>query len=251
MSFIEKFNRTIKVINLHRDFRKYFKIVPAFNDELKNEVYKLRYQVYCRELGWEPPNETLLEKDAYDDRSYHCLLQNINSEEFIGCIRIVVPDLRFPNAPLPFENVCAGSLDQGVPDLSMQLNNSIGEASRLAVIGKYRSRRREKNKSIHISKQDFEEQGHTRFPYIPVGLYMAMLHIARAKEIKKIYILTEPLLARHFNMLGGGLSSVGQPIEHRGIRQAFELDVDEVISGMKFLLRPLFDEIAKDVKKAL
>lgn len=251
MSFVAKVNRTMKVINLHRDFRKYFRIVPAFSDELKNEVYKLRYQVYCLELGWEPPNDTLLESDAFDARSYHCLLQSVNNDEFVGCIRIVVPDAYFPNMPLPFENVCAGSLDPGVPDLSMQLNNSIAEASRLAVIGKYRSRRREKNKAFHMSKQDFEETGHTRFPYIPVGLYMAMLHIARAKGVKKIYMLTEPLLARHFNMLGGGLSPVSKPVEHRGIRQAFELDVDQVISRMKILLRPLFEEIGKDVHKSL
>jgi len=28
-------------------FNQYFEMVPAISEELKNEVYKLRYQVYC------------------------------------------------------------------------------------------------------------------------------------------------------------------------------------------------------------
>ena len=38
-------------------FNEYFDMVPAVSDELKKEVYKLRYQVYCIEAGFEDPEQ--------------------------------------------------------------------------------------------------------------------------------------------------------------------------------------------------
>ena len=39
--------------NIITPFNEYFEMVPALTDELKNEAFKLRYQVYCVETGFE------------------------------------------------------------------------------------------------------------------------------------------------------------------------------------------------------
>jgi N-acyl amino acid synthase of PEP-CTERM/exosortase system len=50
-------------------------MVPAYSDALKNEVYKLRYQVYCIETGFEKPElyPDGIEFDEYDSQSFHYL----------------------------------------------------------------------------------------------------------------------------------------------------------------------------------
>ena len=42
-------------------FNEYFEMVPAVSDQLKNEAYKLRYQVYCIETGFEKIGIILME----------------------------------------------------------------------------------------------------------------------------------------------------------------------------------------------
>ena len=48
---------------------------------------RLRYKVYVEEKGWEPPNEHKLEKDVYDDFSYHFGVYV--DKELIGSARLI------------------------------------------------------------------------------------------------------------------------------------------------------------------
>ena len=43
------------VKSIDEAFHDYFEIVPATTEALKTEVYRLRYQVYCLETGFENP----------------------------------------------------------------------------------------------------------------------------------------------------------------------------------------------------
>ena len=36
-------------------FNEFFEMIPAVSEELKYEVYKLQYKVYCIETGFENP----------------------------------------------------------------------------------------------------------------------------------------------------------------------------------------------------
>lgn len=40
--------------NLGHGFRKYFEIHAAIDDSLRDHVYRIRHEVYCEELGFEP-----------------------------------------------------------------------------------------------------------------------------------------------------------------------------------------------------
>ena len=104
-----------KISDLGSTFRQYFEIVPALSDALKDEVYRIRHQVYCEDLKFEPARSDKRETDEYDLHSLHLLIRSVKTNEFIGCTRIVRPLPDDPYYPLPFEKACATLLT--VPSL--------------------------------------------------------------------------------------------------------------------------------------
>ena len=56
-------------MDLVEPYHEFFSITMADTDELRKEVFRLRYDVYCKELGWEDPANfpDALERDIYDD----------------------------------------------------------------------------------------------------------------------------------------------------------------------------------------
>ena len=59
-------------LNLGAGFRKYFRALPALDEDLRRTVYTIRHAVYCDELGYEAARADRLESDAFDARSSIC-----------------------------------------------------------------------------------------------------------------------------------------------------------------------------------
>ena len=81
--------------DLGAGFAQYFELLPALDDASRQEVYRIRHEVYCRDLGWEPLRDDGMETDALDARSVHCLMRRKGSGEPVGCTRLI---LRQPGA---------------------------------------------------------------------------------------------------------------------------------------------------------
>ena len=247
-----KMSRLREMLQLHKHFHTYFKVVPAVTPELVREAQRIRHSVYCEELGWEPVNDEGLERDSYDENALHCLLMAVRSQRYIGCVRLVLPQLDHPDHFFPIQESCRDTLYAGYPDLEASQRGETAEVSRLAIVADYRRRKSELNKPVSIDLQeDATIQGRRRFPYIPVGLYIGMLEMASFYGIKTMYMLTEPLLATHFSRLGGNLKPIGDAIEHRGRRRPYVMEVEEVLKGANLLLRPLIWTIRRDVNSVL
>jgi N-acyl amino acid synthase of PEP-CTERM/exosortase system len=236
-------------LNLGTGFGKYFRAEPALDDVLRRSVYRIRHQVYCEELGYEPVREDGLESDAFDERALHCLLRAKTGGEYVGCVRLVLAGDRDDDR-LPFEEVCRDSIDRSIVDPAQIQRKRIAEVSRLAVISKYRRRRGEQKQPVGIEESDFGTPDRPRFPYIAAGLYLGMLALARRQGLETLFMLTEPRLARQLTRLGVRLQQVGSPIEHRGVRYPSMMSVSEVIDGLNFFVRPLFDVIAGEIDDA-
>lgn len=237
-------------LNLGVGFRKYFAALPALTDDLKRAAYRIRHEVYCEDLAYEPVRPDGLETDAYDAHAMHCLLRGVQDERFVGCIRLVLPDVGDPGQPLPFERVCAPTLDRRIVDPAALPRATIAEVSRLAVIRQYRRRKGEARDPGAITDNDFGTPERPRFPYIPVGLYLGMMAQARRHGIETLFVLTEPRLASHLSRLGVRLTQIGGPVEHRGLRVPSMLRVREVIDGFGAFVRPLYDVIAAEIDAA-
>lgn len=236
--------------NISESFKSYFEIVPALSEALKNEAYLLRHQVYCEELKYESIRSNKLEIDKYDSHALHLLIRNIQTNEFIGCTRIIRPRLETPNCLLPFEELCAAVLDRSVIDPLQLPRQSIGEVSRLSVISRYRRRKGESNRTINISEEDYGNLTQPRFPYIPIALYFSTVELARINGIDHLFCLTESRLASHFRKLvGENIQVIGNSINHHGERVPSVLYVNQILNNMRSFIRPLYRVISADIKK--
>lgn len=239
-------------INLGYGFRKYFRIDAAQDDGLRDLVYRVRHEVYCEELKFEPERPDRRETDAYDAHSIHCLMRGVNEPyPLVGCTRLVLARPDDPDAPLPFERACAQVLDRSLIDPAKLPRDRIAEVSRLAVCGRYRRRKGESREAITVHDEDFGDKNQPRFPYIPVGLYMGAISLAVRNNIDTLFVLTEPRLASHFARLGVDIRQIGGPIEHRGTRVPSVMDVQSIVRNMRMIMRPLWRAVDEEIARSL
>jgi N-acyl amino acid synthase of PEP-CTERM/exosortase system len=238
------------MLNLGEGFKKHFEVVPALTTELKDHVYSIRHRVYCEELKFEPVQPSGRESDEYDAHSLHCLLRNVHNGEFVGCVRLIRARPDDQRYPLPFEKSCKATLDRTIIDPRALPRETIGEVSRLAVVREYRKRKGEAAHAVGMS-DPFGDCRRPRFPYIPVGLYLAIIELSLRHGINTIFVLTEPRLAAHFSRLGVHVKQIGSPIEHRGLRIPSVMDCRSIIDGLSFVTRPLYSVIASEIAQHL
>lgn len=230
--------------SLAESFSRFFTIAPALREADQNAVFFIRHDVYARELGFERVREDQRETDVYDARSAHCLMRTAESpQRLVGCARVVFTDPQQPDSLLPFEKACRDSLDRAHIDPSRLPRDRIAEVSRLAVLSDFRRRKGEDHKDVTIDVRDFGDAQQPRFPYIPVGLYMASVLMAQRAGIDYLFTLTEPRLAEHFAKLGVQIVPIGTPIEHRGTRVPSLIRTATVASGLRTLIKPLWSVI--------
>jgi len=197
--------------------RNNYEIIPAFSDALKDEVYRIRHQVYCEELAYEPQRADRREYDEYDAQSLHLLIRDVHNGEFTGCTRLVRVRAEDPYYPLPFEKMCASTLDRSIVDPAKLPRDTIGEISRLALLSQFR-RRKGEEKCEGAFSQDIRPLTNLHFPRVLTDLTLGIIALARASGIDTLFVLTEARLARHLRTLGFNFQAIGAPIEHRGQR---------------------------------
>lgn len=235
--------------NLGHGFRKYFEIHPALDDALRDDVYRIRHEVYCEELAFEPRRPDRRETDPFDAHSLHCLMRTAHApKQLVGCTRLVFAKPGESDYLLPFERTCAHTLDRSIVDPARLPRDRIAEVSRLAVRAPYRRRRGEIARSAPIDDEDFGSLVQPRFPYIPIGLYLGAIALAARSGIETVFVLTEPRLASHFAKLGVDVRQIGGPVEHRGTRIPSMMDVQSIIKGMRFLVKPIWRVIHEEIE---
>jgi N-acyl amino acid synthase of PEP-CTERM/exosortase system len=231
-------------------FRKYFEIVPALSDMQKDAAFHLRHSVYCEDLGWEPTRSDAKETDDFDAHSLHCLVRSVASGHFVGYVRLVLARPENLLHPLPFENTCAETLDSSIIDLASVSREHIAEVSRLAIVGQYRRRRGEERNPGTLQEDSFGNPEQPRFPYLLIGLYMAVFALAERHGLKTLFLLVEPRLARHLNHVGIHNVQIGRGAEHRGLRIPAMMDVSQIIQNLNPFLRSIFVIVSDEVETA-
>lgn len=238
--------------NLGHGFRKYFEIEAAMTEALRDDVYRIRHEVYCEELKFEPERPDRRETDDYDRHSLHCLIRtSTEPEQLVGCTRLVLTDPNDRSGLLPFEKTCAATIDRRIVDPQKLPRERIAEVSRLAVRARYRRRKGESDNPAPINDDDFGTQNQPRFPYIPIGLYLGAVAMAHRSNISTLFVLTEPRLASHFAKLGVDIRQIGGAVEHRGARVPSMMDVESIIKNMRFLVKPMWRVILEEIDHSL
>ncbi|WP_138140226.1 PEP-CTERM/exosortase system-associated acyltransferase [Colwellia psychrerythraea] len=228
-----------------------FKIRFADTKSLRQVAFKIRYGVYCTELGWEPENELEMETDVYDDYAFHCLLEHRRTGAFAGCIRLVIPPVNHPNFQLPFEKNCLHSARPEIIDSTTLKRGSFGEISRLAVLASFRRRKKEDHTPFIINNIDpknfYSEDERRNFPNIAMGLYLAGLSLASMCNHVGLFVMMEPRLNRRLTRFGLPFKQAGDKTDYHGRRAMFYLEKEGFSSHLTEELKDLYIIIHSDL----
>jgi len=187
------------------------------NDLRMEELYRLRYQVYCTECGFESPEDHPegLEHDEYDQYASHFCAIAEDTNRIIGTVRIIF------DSPLglPIENHC--DLDptkkfSGDPRM-------VGEISRLAISKDFR--RREIDKAIYAQKNVdvvearlLHKERRSFECLIVAGLYQSVYHESVERGLTHWYAVMVKGLCGLLRRWGIVWVQVGEQVEYHGLR---------------------------------
>ncbi len=200
-----------------------FRFIHVASEDLKKAIYRLRYQVYVEEFGFEPhedhPNH--LETDQYDPYSIYVAALN-GADEVIGNARLVlhsehgfpiehaVTHLQYPGEKPPPE--CTA------------------EVSRLAIASAYRRRAEDGQYGVESYIKAVEggvlparsaipvKYDRRQRPAILLGLVGRLWHASKPLGLTHLYMIGEQKLWYALCRFGLLFRQIGEPVEHHGIR---------------------------------
>ena len=166
--------------------------VELTDSELMTEIYRLRFQVYCRECGFLKAEDYPegLESDNYDKQSLHFAALNPEGR-IVGTMRMILPG----ELPLPIEKNC--------PNLNID-SNSIPR-SQFVEISRFvtsKALRRRKDDGVYYGPRAEDEKGSDisghefvrRAKPMAFGLYRELYRESKKQGITHWYALMEKSL---------------------------------------------------------
>lgn len=192
------------------EYLQTFSVRLVDSPDLKREAQRLRYQVYCVEKGFEPPNEAGLEADRFDDRAPHALLFHRASGTAIGTVRVVLPDAQCAEASLPIHAVCAADL---LSDAALPVRQT-AEISRFAI----------SKDRLHTVLARFGDGGigigdpRRAVAFACLGLIAAVRRIGLSHGMTHLAAIMRPALLRRLKALGVSFAEFNARVDHHGVR---------------------------------
>lgn len=239
-----------EAINIAHHFDEFLRPVIPREQALREEVHKIRHDVYCQELEFEPVKADGKERDEFDDYSIFCMIEHKHSQHFAGCVRVVTPlndsDL------LPLEKYCQGAITD--PQLRPDKfdRSEICEISRLAVPAEFRRRQADKFKGAAagvINEHTYSEHELRCFPFIAIGLYLSAASIVINRNIQHCFVMMEPRLARSMRFVGIKFKKIGPTVDYHGRRAPYYINPREFLAALSPGFQVLFQHLERGVKQ--
>lgn len=238
--------RETKTVSRH--FSKYLRPIVAKTEELRQESYRIRSDVYCDELKFLDAQENGLESDEFDKYSTHCLIRHIPTSRFSGTVRVVRPETNQHSIPL--QKYYAKSITKDKVHPNDFAPHEICEISRLAVPKDFRRRQIDHfhGAATGVINEDVYSENELRFfPFITSGLYLSAASIVLDKDIKHTFAMIEPRLARSLKFIGIEFEQIGSVIDCYGKRAPYYINPSLFLEN----LSPGFKMMLKDIGKSL
>jgi N-acyl amino acid synthase of PEP-CTERM/exosortase system len=219
-------------------FNKYFEMVPAISDELKYEVYKLRYQVYCIENGDKTGFNNFIdhsdgiEFDEYDSHSSHYLIRHRGLGIYMATTRLILPDANNPEKPFPIEK------HSRIDDVALLKNmprQNLAEMSRFCISKEFRRRKNEQHllttndadSGIAYGQEEKRSSSH-----LTLALFACAIKMSSENNIHYWYAFMEPALMRVISTLGIHFVGIGPLVDFYGMRRPYLIKVDELLDSV-------------------
>jgi N-acyl amino acid synthase of PEP-CTERM/exosortase system len=225
-------------------FNQYFELVHADSDQLREEVFRLRYQVYIVETGFErcEDHPDGIERDAFDERSDHYLLRHRASGFYAATARMILPDLSAPLAPFPIERHCP--FYDGLAIRDPEARRRLGELSRFAVSKAFKKRIGEAGSLIGVAgnvDMYFEPDERRVLPHLSLGLFAAELRMMHEHGLTHGYAVMEPALYRLLGRFGATFDQIGPAVDYHGERIPCLGAVNELLPNIKRVARSVWE----------
>ncbi|NIB43156.1 PEP-CTERM/exosortase system-associated acyltransferase [Pseudomaricurvus alkylphenolicus] len=237
--------------SLTETFHKYFQVELAHTAQQKQDVFGIRYRVYCDEFGYESKEQypDQIEYDEYDPQAKHCLVTHKATGTPAGCVRIIPTYSTEVRDPLPFEKYCYNSLDEEFIESLEMPRDSMCEVSRLAVDGRFRKRTLEKSTRCgEMAYLNSDEDERRTFPLIAVSAYLACTAISNLTHRENTFMMTEPFFPKLLARSGVVAQRAGRDTEYHGIRAPYYITAGETAGSLKGDLKELYTSILEDFK---
>lgn len=223
-------------------FNEYFELVHADTEELRKQVFLLRYQVYVLETGFESEDDCICvdvagkgrvcwEEDEFDVRSDHYLVRHRRTGVYAATARLILPDPQDLHAPYPIETHCL--LDQ--PATNPTVRAHLGEISRFAVSKVFKRRIGETGTLAGVAENVevyFEDDERRVLPHLSLGLFAAVMHMAHDHGITHCYAVMEPALLRLLGRFGVIFHRIGADVDYHGNRTPCLGTMDEALPNI-------------------
>jgi N-acyl-L-homoserine lactone synthetase len=199
-------------LNLKRPFKKYH-IERVESDKVMKKIYKLRYDIYCKEVKLLSEKECKeeFEKDVFEDKSTHFVVLN-KKNEVVGTVRLI----KFSELGLP-------TIDEF--DLHKQLEKI------------------DKNKTLEISR--FMVRKDYRKTMLMVDMCKAVYQYTKINNYNYMMGCAERWFIKSMNQLFGPLNIIGDPkFCFNAMNYPFILGVDEAERNGKAISMVLFKYFA-------
>jgi N-acyl amino acid synthase of PEP-CTERM/exosortase system len=228
-----------------------FNLEIATTPQLREEAYRIRYQVYCEDLQYEPSDRfpDKMEIDVYDKQSIILLLLHKESQSYAGCVRLIIPQPQ--RLSLPFELACSYKISKDIIDLNQISRNSMFEVSRLAATSAFRKRKGESQTTDGLSiNSEIRAEERRGFPIVPLSLYLGVLGIMLESNLEHLFTMMEPRLARHLKYVGFHFHQIGDLVDYHGRRGPFYIHRDGS-QGLHPAYKSLQEMIRAEMRKSL
>ncbi|WP_110648214.1 PEP-CTERM/exosortase system-associated acyltransferase [Salinicola peritrichatus] len=233
------------------EFLDRFQVILATTADEKDRVFSLRHQVYCEELGYEPLNlKDRIERDEFDTRSLHCLIEHRSTGLAAGCMRVVIPDASSAKfSQLPIEEHCR-QFDAVVEWGRRSIDrNSLCEISRIAIPRYFRTQMHKQRESAvtGLGELVFTKQERRVFPLIGVSLFLCATALTGIAQRHHVLAMMENRFYRLLARTGLKFEQVSRPMQFRGQRAAFYIDQRNAENELRESVRQLYAVIKEDL----
>jgi len=190
------------------------------------EIYRLRYKVYCLECGYEKASDYQdgLESDDFDDVSTHFVASEKNSGTVVGTARIIHAQEKGLPALKHFR-----MQKELLPDVSM---SQVGEISRLAISKEYRKRAVDSvilsNKVVSIKERTAAASLRRRYESdLVYGLYHSIYQESIERGMTHLFAVMAEGLFVILQRWGLDFKPVGPAIDYHGLRRPYIAAIEE------------------------
>ncbi|NBQ67805.1 MAG: PEP-CTERM/exosortase system-associated acyltransferase [Nitrosomonadaceae bacterium] len=229
--------------DLYQNFQKFFEIVVADTTEMLEQAYKIRYQVFCVEHNFLDASlyPDKLEKDDYDNHSSHVLLRYRPTGDFIGTVRLILPDVSKPEKLLPVE--LYSQTDPALCDIKSLPRQQTAEISRFLVMSQF-DRRKDERRKEGRRKESAEIDSDKRTPQdrrssdrrsgLSIGLVLmsGVMRMSVKYNIRHWLSVAEPALNKLMGFYGLNFNPIGPPVNYHGMRRPYYVKVEDALEKM-------------------